>query len=235
MKNLFFRKMFNATLALALTATIGFVGCSKDTAPVSSNNDQSSNSASLLVTDNITTDALLASGVTTDSPQWEATASLREKDAKRPHVRRDDLRAILPCLKLTAEQRTQLERLMQAHRDCVKAAIDAHRTAVEPIRLRLQELGKSLREQVKAGTITREEAAAQMKAAHEAAKTEMQSANETLKAALEACKARLYSQIAGLLTAEQLVTWNNWLATGEIPCLRGPKDGKPRDSVRVRP
>lgn len=227
--------MFTVTLALAITATIGFVGCSNDTAPVSSNNEESNNSASLLVTDNITTDALLACGVMQDSPQWEATATLREKGDKRPHIRRDDLRAILPCLKLTAEQRTQLERLMQAHRDCVKAAVEAHRTSVEPIRLRLQELGKSLREQVKAGTITREEAAAQMKAAHEAARTEMQTANETLKAALEACKSGLYTQITSILTAEQLTIWNNWLATGEIPCRRTPKDGKPRDSVRVRP
>lgn len=235
MKNLFFRKMFTVTLALAITATIGFVGCSEDTAPVSNNNDESNNSTSLFVTDNITTDALLACGVTTDSPQWEATAALRGKGDKRPHMKRDDLRAILPCLQLTVDQRTQLETLMQAHRDCVKAAVDAHRASIEPMRLRLQELGKSLREQVKAGTITREEAAAQMKAAHEAARTEMQSANETLKAALEACKSSLYPQIAGLLTAEQLVTWNNWLATGEIPCPRGPKHGKSRDSVRVRP
>lgn len=235
MKNLFFRKSVNIALALAFSFSISFIGCSNENTPTSSNDDQSSNSSGIvLVTDNVTTEALLANGITTDSPEWAATSELREKGGKKPHIRRDDLRGILPCLQLTSEQKTQLEGFLKSHRECVKAALDAHKTATEPVRTRLKELGKSLREQVKAGTITREDAAAQMKAAQEAAKAETQAADEALKAALEACKATLYGQIAGILTADQLTIWNNWLATGEIPCPR-KKDGRPRDSVRVRP
>ncbi|HRK58837.1 MAG TPA: hypothetical protein PLI74_04285, partial [Candidatus Kapabacteria bacterium] len=236
MKNSVFGKFANLALAFAFAATLGFVGCSNDSTPVASNDDNSSNEqASFVVTDNITTEALFMNGITTDSPEWAATESMRDsRNGRRPDVRRDDLRAILPCLQLTAEQRTGLETLMTAHRDCVKSALDAHKAATQPLRARLQELGKSLREQVKAGTITREDAAAQMRAAQEAVKAQMKAADEALKAALEACKTRLYTQIAGLLTPEQLRIWNNWLATGEVPCPRGPRDGKPRDSVRVR-
>jgi len=237
MKNTVFGKIANFALAFAFAATLGFVGCSNDSTPIASNDDNSSNTeASMLVTDNITTEALFMNGITTDSPEWAATESMRDgrKGGRRPDVKRDDLRGILPCLQLTAEQKTALEPLMTAHRDCVKAALDAHKAATQPVRTRLQELGKSLRDQVKAGTITREEAATQMKAAQEAAKAETQAADDALKAALEACKARLYEQIVGLLTPEQLTIWNNWITTGEIPCPRGPRDGKPRDSVRVR-
>ncbi|MFN9340603.1 MAG: hypothetical protein ACK6BZ_14060 [Candidatus Kapaibacterium sp.] len=236
MKNSVFGKFANLALAFAFAATLGFVGCSNDSTPVASNYDNSSNEqASFVVTDNITTEALFMNGITTNSPEWAATESMRDgRKGRRPNVKRDDLRAILPCLQLTAEQKTALEPLMTAHRDCVKAALDAHKTATQPVRTRLQELGKSLREQVKAGTITREDAATQMKAAQEAAKAEMQAADEALKAALEACKTTLYGQIAGILTAEQLTIWTNWLTTGEVPCPRGPRDGKPRDSVRVR-
>lgn len=236
MKNSVFGKFANLALAFAFAATLGFVGCSNDSTPVASNDDNGSNNqSSIVVTDNITTEALFMNGITTDSPEWAVTESMRDsRNGRRPDVRRDDLRAILPCLQLTAEQRTELETLMSAHRDCVKSALDAHKAATQPIRARLQELGKSLREQVKAGTITREDAAAQMRAAQEAVKAEMKAADEALKAALEACKTRLYTQIAGLLTPEQLRIWNNWLATGEVPCPRGPRDGKPRDSVRVR-
>lgn len=237
MKNSVFGKFANLALAFAFAATLGFVGCSNDSTPVASNDDNSSNEqASFVVTDNITTEALFMNGITTNSPEWAATESMRDgrKGGRRPDVKRDDLRAILPCLQLTAEQKTALEPLMTAHRDCVKAALDAHKAATQPVRARLQELGKSLREQVKAGTITREDAATQMKAAQDAAKAEMQAADEALKAALEACKTTLYGQISGILTAEQLTIWTNWLTTGEVPCPRGPRDGKPRDSVRVR-
>ena len=137
-------------------------------------------------------------------------------DSLRP--KRAHLRQVIDCLKLSAEQMTQLQSLINAKRDCEKAAKEQFKATAGPIREAEIALHKSLREQMAAGTITRVDANAQLEAFKAKNAATMQAAIETMKAAVKACNDALEAAIIAMLTPEQLLLWNQWKATGTNPC-----------------
>ncbi len=137
-------------------------------------------------------------------------------DSTKP--KRPNLRAVIDCLKLSAEQLAQVEALHLAKHDCEKAAKEQFKATVEPIRLQEKALHDSLKAQVKAGTITRADAHAQIKAFKDANAQAMQAAIDVMKAAVKVCNDTMLAGIEALLTPEQLLLWNQWKATGSNPC-----------------
>lgn len=140
----------------------------------------------------------------------------RKGDSLKP--KRAHLRAVIDCLKLTEDQMKQVQALHQAKHDCEKSAREQFRAIAGPIRQEEKVLHKSLHEQLKAGTLTRAEANAQLEAFKAKNAAVMQSAIETMKAAVKACNDTLLAGIEALLTPEQLLLWNQWKATGTNPC-----------------
>lgn len=137
-------------------------------------------------------------------------------DSAKP--KRPNLRAVIDCLKLTPEQMTQLQALHQAKHDCEKSAKEQLKATVEPIRQQEKALHESLKAQVKAGTITRAEAHAQMKAFKDANAQAMRDAANVMRAAVKVCNDTFLVGIEALLTPEQLILWNQWKTTGTNPC-----------------
>lgn len=144
-------------------------------------------------------------------------------DSLRP--KRAHLRQVIDCLKLSAEQMTQLQSLINAKRDCEKAAKEQFKATAGPIREAEIALHKSLREQMAAGTITRAEANAQLEAFKAKNAATMQAAIETMKEAVKACNDALEAAIIAMLTPEQLLLWNQWKATGTNPCGKPVTNG----------
>ena len=140
----------------------------------------------------------------------------RKGDSLKP--KRAHLRAVIDCLKLTEDQMKQVQALHQAKHDCEKAAREQFRAIAGPIRQEEKVLHKSLHEQLKAGTLTRAEANAQLEAFKAKNAAVMQSAIETMKAAVKACNQTMLAGTEALLTPEQLLLWNQWKATGINPC-----------------
>jgi len=132
--------------------------------------------------------------------------------------KRAHLRAVIDCLKLTEDQMKQVQALHQAKHDCEKVAREQFRAIAGPIRQEEKALHKSLHEQLKAGTLTRAEANAQLEAFKAKNAAVMQSAIETMKTTVRACNDTLLAGIEALLTPEQLLLWNQWKATGTNPC-----------------
>jgi len=132
--------------------------------------------------------------------------------------KRAHLRAVIDCLKLTEDQMKQVQALHQAKHDCEKAAREQFRAIAGPIRQEEKALHKSLHEQLKAGTLTRAEANAQLEAFKAKNAAVMQSAIETMKTTVRACNETLLAGIEALLTPDQLLLWNQWKATGTNPC-----------------
>lgn len=132
--------------------------------------------------------------------------------------KRAHLRAVIDCLKLTEDQMKQVQALHQAKRDCEKSAREQFRAIAGPIRQEEKALLKSLHEQLKAGTLTRAEANAQLEAFKAKNAAVMQSAIEAMKTTVRACNDTLLAGIEALLTPEQLLLWNQWKATGTNPC-----------------
>ncbi|MFZ9977748.1 MAG: Spy/CpxP family protein refolding chaperone [Candidatus Kapaibacteriota bacterium] len=135
--------------------------------------------------------------------------------------------SVLPCLKLTPEQNAKLREFMMAQRDCEKAARDQFRTALEPLRRAQKAAMDAIRADLKAGTITREEANAKVKALNERMKNATQEAEAQVRAAVKACMDTFFTNLESILSPEQLALWNEWKRTGKTPCQRNPIGVRP--------
>lgn len=138
---------------------------------------------------------------------------------------------IFRCLELTDAQMELVKGFLSGHRDCVGPVIDSLRASEKP----LLEAARAARQEViakyKAGEITREEAREQLSAIHARLREALQ--NNPVKAwakeALENCRNGLMRQIRSVLTEEQQAMWDEWIATGKLPCDEGrPHDGDKR-------
>jgi len=134
--------------------------------------------------------------------------------------------SILPCLKLTPEQNAQLREFMMAQRECEKSAREQFRTELEPLRRAQKAAMDAIRADLKAGTITREEANAKVKALNERMKNATQEAEAKVRVAVKACMDRFFARLESILTPEQLALWNEWKRTGKSPCPKNPS-GRP--------
>lgn len=141
--------------------------------------------------------------------------------------------AILGCLELTADQKTAIATLLRDHQDCTKSVMDSLRSSEKPLVEAARAAQKAVRDQLKAGTITRDEARAQLAQIKADLKAQLESnpVREWARQALENCRQELYAQIRALLTAEQQVIWDEWVATGTLPC-DPRKGGSASDSTR---
>ncbi|MGA1413976.1 MAG: hypothetical protein ACO323_02850, partial [Candidatus Kapaibacteriota bacterium] len=142
----------------------------------------------------------------------------------RDTVRRDTKsrpmpwQSVLPCLKLTPEQSAKLREFSVAQRDCEKAAREQFRSVIEPLRKTQQSEMDAIRADLRAGTITREEAAAKVKALNERMRAATQTAEAQVRAAVKACMDAFFSSFESIMTPEQLAMWMEWKKTGKSPC-----------------
>jgi Spy/CpxP family protein refolding chaperone len=130
--------------------------------------------------------------------------------------------SVLPCLKLTPEQSAKLREFSMAQRDCEKTARTQFNTIVEPLRREQKAAMDAIRADLKAGTITREEANARVKALNERMKNATQAAEAQVRAAVKACMDTFFANLESILTPEQLALWNEWKRTGKSPCPKNP-------------
>lgn len=113
-------------------------------------------------------------------------------------------------LKLTADQRDDIEGFMTAFKACVEAGRLDLRLAQLPIIQAANAQRLIILTNLKAGTITAEQAKTALKALHESTKLAMTTNLDVIAAheALKLCYETLLDNIEGILTAEQLVKWN---------------------------
>lgn len=137
-----------------------------------------------------------------------------KKDLRPNQDIRNPFARIFALLELTAEQKAQIREFMIAHRRCEREAIVALREAQKPILVAANQERRAIMEQVKNGELTREEAGALLKALNQRVREEMQN-NEAVIAAHQAlrnCWEELLRNIGSILTPEQLVKWEKFLA-----------------------
>lgn len=135
--------------------------------------------------------------------------------------------SVLPCLKLTPEQSAKLREFSMAQRECEKSAREQFRGIIEPLRKAQKDQMDAIRADVKAGTITREEANAKIRALNDRMKNAVQSAEAQVRAAVKACMDTFFTNLESILSPEQLALWNEWKRTGKSPCPRNPIGTRP--------
>ncbi len=136
-----------------------------------------------------------------------------------------DFGKIFARLNLTGEQRGQIEILRQQKIACEKAAKDALKASERAIQASFKTQRQAIEAGVKAGTITRDDARTQMRALEAAQKEAIKNnpARATAEAALKGCNDAFIAGVGALLTPEQKVIWDDFLANP--PAKDGDKGG----------
>lgn len=212
----------------AVIALVTVVGCSNSNSPATSYNDTPNS----LVAPNYP----ISADVVSFDNENEFSAMSVAGDDKRSTGDRNP-RLIIRCLELNKDELRKFNEAMSAYEDCIKSAREAYRAAEKSIRERTSAAEREIKAQLKAGTITNDEARAKMKEIGTAARTALQAEKETYEQAVKGCRDTLFASIEETLTnnpgtgAKQMEIWRNWLKTGKVPCGEG-KGREPRDSVK---
>jgi len=206
--------------AVIAISSLGLVGCSEATSPAADMPETLVN-------------------VTIPSPAMDEgifyEASLDEPMAvERPgtDMKRVPFGDLLRALKLTPEQQETVKGLLAAHEDCMKAAMSALRESERAILAPFNEKRNAIREAVKNGSMTREEARTALAEINKSAREALRANADARKAAAEAakkCREDFMTALRGILSPEQLPVLERWLAAQS-----GPKGGG-RDTTNVGP
>ena len=123
-------------------------------------------------------------------------------------------------LNLSDDQKTQLRNLMTKFHDDMKPLVEQFRDANADIIKAANEARKLIVEDLKAGNLTRQEAAAKLKTLNEETRDKIKNnpATQTIKASMCALRTTLFNDIASILTADQLTKWNEFSSKIPNPC-----------------
>ncbi|HCA78653.1 MAG TPA: hypothetical protein DEP53_02855 [Bacteroidetes bacterium] len=124
-------------------------------------------------------------------------------------------------LNLTDDQKTavrDLARTFHANmRPLVRQFYDVNKSIIQEANARR----KAIVDQVKAGTLTREEAAAQIRVLNQATRDKV-SANpdsQTIKTLMCAERDKLFTGVKAILEGDQVTRWDTWIARLKGPCV----------------
>ena len=128
-------------------------------------------------------------------------------------------------LDLSEDQKEALKTLMEGNRECLAEPFEQFREAAKEIMEGTKEQIQAIRDQVKAGDLTREEAREELKILSAATREEIENCEACIEAreAVCACNTTMFDSIGTdlELTKEQLVVWNEWLSEHPRPCTGG--------------
>jgi hypothetical protein len=124
------------------------------------------------------------------------------------------LAKILRALKLDETQKVQVKGFVVDFRLCIKDAILTLRQTEIEILTPFNQERKQIYTDFKAGLITREDAVAQLKVIAQNARQALKDNNARIIAceAMKECRRLLLEKIRGILNADQLTKWDEWIA-----------------------
>lgn len=206
--------------AVIAISSLGLVGCSEATSPAADMPESLMN-------------------VTIPSPAMDEgifyEGSLDEPMAvERPgtDMKRVPFGDLLRALELSPRQQEAVKGLLAAHEDCMKAAMAGLRESERAILAPFNEKRNAIREAVKSGEMTREEARTALAEINKSAREALRANADARKAAAEAakkCREDFINALRGMLTPKQTLVLKRWLAA-----QNGPKGGG-RDTTNVGP
>lgn len=149
-----------------------------------------------------------------------------ENGKQNPPARPIHLMQVLQLMNLTEEQKAEVLEYLQAHRECVKAAMMNMQAQQRQLMEQVNNARKTIMEKLKAGEMTREQAKEQLRQLNENFFNAMHKLRVETCEALKECRKALFDAISDMeLTEEQRAIWERWLASlPEIVCDRPVKD-----------
>ncbi|MCX6174532.1 MAG: hypothetical protein NTZ27_07280 [Ignavibacteriales bacterium] len=123
-------------------------------------------------------------------------------------------------LNLSDQQKSDLKALMVKFHDDMKPLVQQFRDANADIIKAANEARKLIVEDLRAGKITRQEAAAKLKVLNDDTRQKINdnAASQTIKASMCALRATLFTDIASKLTGDQVTKWTDFSSKFPNPC-----------------
>lgn len=141
-----------------------------------------------------------------------------------PWLMRFDLRKHLGLLfrglNLTDAQKTRVKDLMVQFHETMKPLVQEFKDANADIIAKANANRKAIVDQVKAGTLTREQAAAQLKTLNQTTREAIKNNPKTVEVKTKMCAERtqLFIDIKGILVGDQLTKFENLIKLIKNPC-----------------
>ena len=138
-----------------------------------------------------------------------------QRPDRRPPV--FEFMRVFRAMELTDEQKAELRPFFEAHFACASDLLLTLRESERAIIQSAREERQSIMAQFRAGELTREEAIAELRQLNLRTKQALleNPEREAAREALKECRDLLLENIASILTEEQLLIWEEWLAERE--------------------
>ncbi|RPI68287.1 MAG: hypothetical protein EHM43_05350 [Ignavibacteriae bacterium] len=152
-------------------------------------------------------------------------ATVEQEMREKPEDRRGDNRRgpavvhpfgrLLNALKLTEEQRTQVAELLKNHKACAGEALAIMKENNKAIMEKARAARAEIIAQVEAGTMTKEDARAAIRALNERVRNALRNSDlrERVREMLKSCDAEFLRALRQILTEEQVIIFDRWLAS----------------------
>ena len=161
---------------------------------------------------------------------FNSDGSISEQPIERPNPDKGKKVAptpfvdLLRLLNLTPEQRPLVERLLIQHRECTQSCIETLKTAEREILMNARLEEKKIKDAVKAGTITKEVARRELAQLKKSTQERLKSLpREKVRECLQGCDTQFLNSLKEILTPEQKIILEKWIASRQ---KRGTTDDK---------
>lgn len=152
--------------------------------------------------------------IETDDNTPQGVETPRKPDTKKPSP--TIFGDLIVKLNLTPEQKPVVERLLAQHRACVEACVQGLKNAEREILMnaRLQE--ESIKTKVKNGELTKEQGRLQLRQLREETQIKLKALpKERVRECVKSCDTTFIQQLREILTPEQKLILEKWIASRE--------------------
>jgi hypothetical protein len=135
------------------------------------------------------------------------------KDYWKKYVKHIAFERIMKQLNLTDEQKTQIKQFIQSHKDCMEAALEDLRTALQPILETAKTQRQAIVNNYKNGTIDKKEALKELSDLNKQTRLNIKN-DANVQAAItkiQDCRKALFDNIKSILTDTQKTKFETWL------------------------
>jgi hypothetical protein len=165
-----------------------------------------------------TTMGLNSDGSISEQPIERPNPDNGKKVAPSPFV------DLLRLLNLTPEQKPLVERLLIQHKECTQSCIETLKTAEREILMNARLEEKKIKDAVKAGTITKEVARRELAKLKQSTQEKLKSLpKDKVRECLQGCDTQFLNSLKEILTSEQKIILEKWIASRQ---KRGTTDDK---------
>ena len=158
----------------------------------------------------------------------ETPMAVKERPGSDKRAPMSPFGRLLASLNLTPEQKAMVESMQAAHRDCAMAALEGLKTAERSILDAAKAKAEEIKSAAKAGTLSKEEARAQLRDLNKATRESIKNLpeREAARTALKACDDAFIARLGAILDENQKALLDRFVADRDARSGdKGPRGG----------